>query len=146
MWRDLVIDWDLCTASRLFPSAATTATRFPSFNCNVRTARPSRKDGEGFATRAAETTPYPDPVVVFVMGLLAVADNGVASGVRAATRQQRQTGTRVQLECGLVLRTRQCDKENQGWREGLPLTVSNERRILRSEASRQPHHLKLWPV
>jgi hypothetical protein len=88
--------------------------------------RPSRKDGKGFATRAAETAPYPDPVVVFIMGLLAplaVADNGVASAVRAATRQQRQREG-VQRECGLVLRTRQCDKENQGWCEGLPLTVS----------------------
>jgi hypothetical protein len=88
--------------------------------------RPSRKDGEGFATRAAETAPYPDPVVVFVVGLLAplaVADDGVASAARAASWQQLQR-ERVQLERGLVLRIGQCDKENQGWREGPPLTVS----------------------
>jgi hypothetical protein len=35
----------------------------------------------------------------------------------------------VQLECGLVLRIGQCDKENQGWREGPPLTVSRQVRI-----------------
>ncbi len=55
--------------------------------------RPSRKDGEGFATRAAETAPYPDPVVVFVVGLLAplaVADDGVESAARAASWQQHQ--------------------------------------------------------
>jgi hypothetical protein len=93
--------------------------------------RPSRKDGEGFATWAAETAPYPDPVVVFVVGLLAplaVADDGVESAARAASWQQRQ-GERVQLECGLVLRIGQCDKENQGWREGPPLTVSCQVRI-----------------
>jgi hypothetical protein len=64
--------------------------------------------------------------VVFVVGLLAplaVADDGVASAARAASWQQRQR-ERVQLECGLVLRIGQCDKENQGWREGPPLTVS----------------------
>ena len=90
--------------------------------------RPSRKDGEGFATRPAETAPYPDPVVVFVVGLLAplaVADDGIASAARAASWQQRQR-ERVQLECGLVLRIGQCDKENQGWREGPPLTVPCE--------------------
>jgi hypothetical protein len=64
----------------------------------------------------------------------------------------------VQLECGLVLRIGQCDKENQGWREGPPLpsparfgsveglhppgiSVSNERRILPSKADRKPYSL-----
>jgi len=58
--------------------------------------------------------------VVFVVSLLAplaVADDGIASAARAASWQQRQR-ERVQLECGLVLRIGQCDKENQGWREG----------------------------
>jgi len=122
--------------SRLFPSAATMATRFPSLSPAIQTVmsvrrRPSRKDGEGFATRAAETAPYPDPVVVFVVGLLAplaVADDGVESAARAASWQQHQR-ERVQLECGLVLRIGQCDKENQGWREGPPLTVSCQVRI-----------------
>jgi hypothetical protein len=64
--------------------------------------------------------------VAFVVGLLApltMADYGVASTARASSWKQGQR-ERVQLECGLVLRIGQCDKENQGWREGPPLTVS----------------------
>jgi len=80
----------------LFPSGATTATQFPSLSPASQAVlavrrRPSGKDGEGFATRTAEATPYPDPVVVFVVGLLtplAVADDGVASAARAASWQQ----------------------------------------------------------
>ena len=83
----------------MFPSAATMATRFPSLSPAIQTVmsvrrRPSRKDGEGFATRAAETAPYPDPVVVFVVGLLAplaVADDGMVPQ-RGQRRGNRANG------------------------------------------------------
>jgi hypothetical protein len=117
--------------SGLFPSPATIATRLPGLLSTSKAVlavwrRPTGKDGEGLATRTAEAAPYPDPVVVFVVGLLAplpVADDGVASAVRAASWQQSQR-ERMHFECGLVMRLWQCDKENQGWREGPPLTVS----------------------
>ena len=65
---------------------------------------------------------------------------------------------------GLVFWLWQCDKENHGWREGPPLTVSwlefrsveglhppgifnsNEKRILPSAAIRKRIHFGDWPV
>ena len=117
--------------SGLFPSTATIATRFPGLLSTSKAVlavwrRPTGKDGEGLATRTAETTPYPDPVVVFVVGLLAtlaVADDRLASAARAVSWQQGQR-ERVHIAHGLVFRLWQCNKENQGRREGPPLTVS----------------------
>jgi hypothetical protein len=115
----------------LFPSTAAIATRFPGLLSASKAVlavwrRPRGKDGEGFATRRAKAASCPDPVVLFVVGLLAplaVADDGMVPAARAASWQQGQR-KRMHLECGLVSRLRQCDKENQGWREGPPLTVS----------------------
>ena len=117
--------------SGLFPSTAAIATRFPGLLSASKAVlavwrRPRGKDGEGFATRRAKAASCPDPVVLFVVGLLAplaVADDGMVPAARAASWQQGQR-KRMHLECGLVSRLRQCDKENQGWREGPPLTVS----------------------
>ena len=91
--------------SGLFPSGVTMATRFPGLLSISKAVlavwrRPSGKDGEGLATRTAEATSYPDPVVVFFVGLLAtltVADDGVASAARTASRQQGQR-ERMDLE------------------------------------------------
>jgi hypothetical protein len=115
----------------LFPSTAAIATRFPGLLSASKAVlavwrRPRGKDGEGFATRRAKAASCPDPVVLFVVGLLAplaVADDGMVPAARAASWQQGQR-KRMHLECGLVSRLRQCDKEYQGWREGPPLTVS----------------------
>jgi len=56
------------------------------------------------------------------MSLLApasVADDRVPAADRTSAWQLRQADQLPWL--GLVIRRRQCDKENHGWREGLPL-------------------------
>ena len=65
----------------------------------------------------------PDPVVLFIVRLFAsppVTDDRVVSAQRTSPRQQSQ---RNLPRVGVVFRLWQCDKENQGWREGPPLTV-----------------------
>src|SRR5450432_1298924 len=52
-----------------------------------------------------------------------MADDGLVAAQRASPWQQTQRqGGRPRID--LVFRFWQCDKENHGWREGLPLTVS----------------------
>ena len=84
--------------SGLLPSCRRRATRFPGLLPATQLYWPYGGDQAGrmvkvFATRTAEAAPYPDPVVVFVVSLLAplaVADDGVPSAVRASSWQQRQ--------------------------------------------------------
>jgi hypothetical protein len=62
-------------------------------------------------------------LVVGLFAPLAMADDGLVAAQRASPWQQTQRqGGRPRID--LVFRFWQCDKENHGWREGLPLTVS----------------------
>ena len=57
-------------------------------------------------------------LIVRLLTPLAVAGDGIVAAKGTPPREQ------FQREGGLVLRLWQCDKKNQGWREGLPLTVA----------------------
>src|ERR1039458_8816064 len=115
--------------------------------------------------RMTDSASHPDPVVAWVVCLLAplaMADDGLVATQRTPPREQLQRKRR-RPRIGLVIGLWQCDKENHGWREGLPLTVaakfrsedpaftlpvktvSNEKRILLSIAGRHPS-TQLWPV
>jgi hypothetical protein len=61
-------------------------------------------------------------LVVRLLAPPAMADDGIVATQRTPPRKQlqREGGYRI----GLVFGLWQCDKENHGWREGLPLTVS----------------------
>ena len=86
-----------------------------------RRRQPIGQDGKGLAARMTDSASHPDPVVAWVVCLLAplaMADDGIVAAQRAPPREQ------FQREDGLVLRLRQCDKKNHGWREGRPLTVA----------------------
>jgi hypothetical protein len=91
----------------------------------ARRRRPTGQNREGHLTRPAPAAAHPNPVVVFIVGLLAplpMADDGVVAAPRTASREQRQR-ERFHPGVGLVLLLWQCDKENHGWREGPPLTA-----------------------
>ena len=95
--------------------------------------RPYRKNGEGLLARRAPAAPHPDPVVLVVVSLLAassVANDRVAAAERTVPRQLRQTDPGYPGSA-LSSTIRQCDKENHGWREGLPL-------VLPPSSSRRP--------
>ena len=87
--------------------------------------RPCRQHRECFPARHATTAANPDPIMLLIVCLFAsppVTDDGSVSAVRASPRQQPQREC-SHPQVGLVFRLCQCDKENQDWREGPPLTV-----------------------
>jgi hypothetical protein len=64
--------------------------------------------------------------VVCLLAPLAMADDGIVATQRTPPREQLQRERRPRI--GLVIGLWQCDKENHGWREGLPLTVAAKSR------------------
>jgi hypothetical protein len=92
----------------------------------TRRHQPIGQDREGLAARTADSASHPDPVVAPVVCLLAppaMADDGRVATQRTPPweqlqRERRHPGSVLSLASG------SCDKENHGWREGLPLTVA----------------------
>ena len=62
------------------------------------------------------------PVVVGLLEPPAVADDGVVCRKADTAAAAGASGTSPRI--GVVFGLWQCDKENHGWREGLPLTVA----------------------
>ena len=60
------------------------------------------------------------PVIVALTELPSVADDRVLTANGTSPREQVQMGSPGSM---LSFVSRQCDKENHGWREGPPLTV-----------------------
>jgi len=84
--------------NRLLPTAFAAARRFPGL-LSARKAvlaagrRPVGQNGESQSTQPAQPAADPNPVVAFVVGLLApsaVADDGVSAASRTPSREQRQ--------------------------------------------------------
>src|ERR1019366_103027 len=91
-----------------------------------RRRQPIGQDGKGLAARMTDSASHPDPVVAWVVCLLAplaMADDGLVATQRTPPREQLQRKRR-RPRIGLVIGLWQCDKENHGWGEGLPLTVA----------------------
>ena len=77
--------------------------------------RKKRKEGEGLPAIRAATSPDPDPVVVFIVGLLAaasMADDRIAFTSRASM-QDNFGATRGPLRFELVRRDGKWDKQNR---------------------------------
>jgi len=88
--------------------------------------RPGGQDGECRAAGPAQSAPNADNIMDLVVGLLSplpMANDGLVAAQRTPPRQHPQR-ERGHPGVDLVFRFWQCDKENHGWREGLPLTVS----------------------
>jgi len=86
--------------------------------------QPVGQDREGLPARPTNPAPHPDAFLPVIVGLTkppSMADDCVVSASRTPPRQAIQ---RNYPRIDVVFRLWQCDKENQGWREGLPLTVS----------------------
>ena len=89
----------LDVGSGLFPTAPGLADRFPGLLPAAEAVvpirrRPSRQDRERLATLPTPPTPYPDPVLPRVMGLLAplpVTDDRFLPAQRTPARQLLQT-------------------------------------------------------
>ena len=62
-------------------------------------------------------------VVVCLPAPLAMADDGIVADTADTAAGAVAAGT-PSPRIGLVFGLWQCDKENHGWREGLPLTVA----------------------
>ena len=102
-------------------------------SCSGQTAATIRENGEGLLARRAPAAPHPDPIVLVVVSLLAppsVADDRVAAAERTLPRQLRQADPGYPGSALSSIHW-QCDKENHGWREGLPLVLppSSSRRL-----------------
>ena len=145
----------------LFPSNAVVGAHLvpgllPAIDAVVAVRR--RPEGRTVNVPAGSASPAtnPDPIALRVVSLLAplsVADDGSVAADRAPSRQQVQRDRR-RAGIGLAFRLGQCDKKNQGWREGLPLITTlpgygfvgrpspsrqinpNEKRLLLSDAAR----------
>lgn len=90
----------------------------------TRRHQPIGQDREGLPAWPTNPAPHPDLCLLVVVCLPkspSVTDDGVVSAKRTTARQPVQ---RDRPGGSLVFRLGQCDKENQGWREGPPLTVS----------------------
>ena len=86
--------------------------------------QPIRQDSEGLPARSTNATTHPDAFVLVVVRLpetSPVADDRVVAADRTTPRQKDQ---RDRSGVDVVFRLWQCDKKNQGWREGPPLTVA----------------------
>jgi len=120
--------------------------------------QPVGQNREGLVARPTHSAPRPEGSALIVVTLaksLSVADDGVVAADRTTPRQK---GQRDRSGVDVVFRLWQCDKKNQGWREGPPLTVpcqsfdllpglhppvksvSNEKRILLYVDRREPHN------
>ena len=85
--------------------------------------RPYRQDREGLPARPAEPTANQNPAVPKIVRLFAsqaVTDDGPVAADGTPSRQQSQR-ERGHPGIGLVFALGQCDKKNQGRREGPPL-------------------------
>ena len=86
--------------------------------------QPIGQDREGLPARLAESAPHPNALALVVMTLTqtqSMTDNSVVNTDGASPRKEIQ---RNHPRVDVVFRLRQCDKDNQGWREGPPLTVA----------------------
>jgi hypothetical protein len=84
--------------------------------------RKQREEGEGLPATGAATAPDPDPVVVFIVGLLAassMADDRIAFTNRASP-QDDSRAVRGPLRFELVRRDRKWDKRNRSLLELCP--------------------------
>jgi hypothetical protein len=87
--------------------------------------RPCGQNCEGFPAGRAPTAANPDPIVLLVVCLFtapSVTADRLVTAERTPPRQQPQRKC-SHPRIGIVFRLRRCDKENQDWREGPPLTV-----------------------
>jgi hypothetical protein len=85
---------------------------------------PVRQYREGLPAVPANSAAYPNALALVVVTLTqtqSMADNSVVNTDGASPRQEIQ---RDHPRVDVVFRLRQCDKDNQGWREGPPLTVA----------------------
>ena len=82
--------------------------------------RPNGQHRECFPARRASTAANPDPIVPLIVRLFA---SPPMPDDRLLTAEWTSPGEQMQRDrgLGLALRLWQCDKENHGWREGLPL-------------------------
>ena len=91
------IDWGPCSEGRLLPTAGL-AGQFQSLLSTAvaivaRRCRPSGQNSESLLAHRASAPAYPDPIVPFVMSLLApasMADDRVQAANRTSARQLRQ--------------------------------------------------------
>jgi len=84
--------------------------------------RKQQEEGEGLPATGAATPPDPDPVVVFIVGLLAaasMADDGIAF-TSGASPQEDFSATRGPLRFELVRRDGKWDKQNRSSLELCP--------------------------
>jgi hypothetical protein len=85
--------------------------------------QPVGQNREGLLARPTHSAPRPEGSALIVVALaksLSVADDRVVAADRTTPRQKDQ---RDRSRVDVVFRLWQCDKKNQGWREGPPLTV-----------------------
>ena len=85
--------------------------------------QPIGQNREGLLARPTHSEPRPEGSALIVVALaksLSVADDRVVAADRTTPRQKDQ---RDRSGVDVVFRLWQCDKKNQGWREGPPLTV-----------------------
>ena len=88
--------------------------------------RPCGQDREGLPARLATPAANPDPIMLEIMRLLApnaVTDDAPVAADGTASRQHSQWKWR-RPGVGLAFALGQCDKKNQGWREGPPLFIA----------------------
>ena len=88
-----------------------------------RRRQPVGQNREGLLARPTHSAPRPEGSSLIVVALaksLSVADDRVVAADRTTPRQKDQ---RDRSGDDVVFRLWQCDKKNQGWREGPPLTV-----------------------
>ncbi len=128
-----------------------------------RRRQPVGQDREGLLAGPTDSAPHPQGLVPIIVALTespSVTDDRVVAADRTSPRQTIQ---RDHPGLDVVFRFWQCDKKNQGWREGPPLTVpcqsfdllpglhppvksvSNEKRILLYVGGREPLNQNLWP-
>ena len=128
--------------NRLFPRVCF-SQRLPCLLTAIETVvsvrrRPCGQDREGFPAWPATPAANPYPIVLEIVRLLApnaVTDDAPVAADGAASRQHsqrkwRRPGVRLAFALG------QCDKKNQGWREGTPLFSALPR--LESDAGLHP--------
>ena len=121
-----------------------------------RRRQPVGQDREGLLAGPTESAPHPQgsvPIIVALAESPSVTDDRVAAADRTTPWQ---TSQRDHPGLDVAIRFWQCDKKNQGWREGPPLivpcqsfdllpglhppveSVSNEKRILLYVGGREP--------
>ena len=85
--------------------------------------QPVGQNREGLLARPTDSAPRPEgsaPIIVALTESSSVADDRVVAADRTSPWQK---GQRDHPGVDVAIRLWQCDKKNQGWREGPPLTV-----------------------